>query len=152
MTSNAFSLFGGPTPEEARKAKEQKNRDKEVSSLSSMARELTLVRSEVAELRRYCQTYERILSRSLVIQEKQLLTMNCLLPADGRPLAIGDQEAKARHLLGLSIIGELKEKEIKSQFKLLAKKLHPDVNDGETTEEFINVEKAYNYLIELVSR
>ena len=152
MTSNAFSIFGGQTPEEARKAKAKKDRDKEVQSITSMAHELSLVRSEVARLDHRFSSIERILHRIMVVQEKQLLTMNCLLPADGRPLAIGDQEAKARHLLGLSIIGELKEKEIKSQFKLLAKKLHPDVNDGETTEEFINVEKAYNYLIELVSR
>ena len=47
-----------------------------------------------------------------MIQEKQLLTMNCLLPAERRPLTIGDQEARARHLLGLSIIGELKESEV----------------------------------------
>ena len=152
MTSNPYSIFGGQSPADARKAKEEKNRTKEVQSLSSMSHELTLMRSEVARLDDRFTRIERILQRTMVIQEKQLLTMNCLLPADGRPLAIGDQEAKARHLLGLSIIGELKEKEIKYQFKLLAKKLHPDVNDGETTEEFINVEEAYNYLIELVSR
>jgi len=152
MTSNPYSIFGGQTPAEARKAREIKNQDKEVQSLSSMARELSVVRTQLSGLDHRFSNLERILHRIMVVEEKQLLTMNCLLPEDGRPLSIGDQEARARHLLGLSIIGELKEKDIKRQYKILAKKLHPDVNDGETTEEFINVEKAYNYLIELVSR
>ena len=150
--SNPYNLFGGnPDSEKTRQKATLKAKEKEASAVAAMSRDMALVRKEMHSLDQRLASLERILFRSLEIQEKQLISTNFLLPEEKRPLRITDREVNARQLMGISIIGNLVEKELTYQFKAKAKKIHPDVNNGETTEEFLDLTEAYNYLIELAS-
>jgi len=65
-------------------------------------------------------------------------------PRQGRTVHKG--ERKAFHTLGLEI--DASAKEIKSRFKALVKRHHPDVNGGDrsTEDQLKDVIQAYNYL------
>ena len=148
---NPYLIFRGvPTAEEVQRKEDEKLRSREATSLSEMARSMALLNGKVKGLDDRLRSIERYLYRSVQLQEKQLLTLNCLIPEGQRPLALGDREIHARGLLGMSVIGKLVESDIVYSFKSKAKKLHPDVNDGLTTEAYTDLNDAYNYLLELV--
>lgn len=57
-------------------------------------------------------------------------------------------EKKYRQLLSLPIVGNLEEKQIKTAYKIIVKKVHPDV--GGSHETFIEVTKAKDILLEKI--
>ena len=92
---------------------------------------------------------QQIMIKQMFLMEKLLVTVNSMVPKGSRMLSISDREVKARELLGLNLFGYLNPKEIKHQFKIAAKKCHPDVNEGQTTDEFLKLQEAMNYLLQL---
>jgi hypothetical protein len=65
-------------------------------------------------------------------------------PADGRP--VRNAERKALGTLGLE--GDASPQEVKSRFKALVKRHHPDANGGDRSSEdkLREIIQAYNYL------
>lgn len=92
---------------------------------------------------------QQIMIKQMFLIEKLLVTVNSLAPKGLRTLSISDREVKAREMLGLNLFGNLNPKEIKYQFKIAAKKCHPDVNEGVATEEFLKLTEAMEYLVGL---
>jgi len=54
-------------------------------------------------------------------------------------------EARAREILGVS--PKATPQEIRQAFRYLCRRLHPDVNQKNTSEEFLLIKEAYEYLI-----
>ncbi len=147
---DSYSIGGLPSANEIRAREARRKVDKQAHALESVANALASLGRQVNELEGRTAEIERILYRSYLIQEKQLLVLNQLLPESERHFSIGDRELKARQILGLTSFGPLTLPEIKSKYKERVKGVHPDLNGGSRTEEFIQLDEAYTYLLEIV--
>lgn len=61
-----------------------------------------------------------------------------------------------KHILNLfeskRTFNTLTKSEIKKQYRIMAKKYHPDVYKGDEKEKFTSINSSYNYLIDLVNK
>ncbi len=92
----------------------------------------------------------QIQTRIMLLNEKTFLAVNALLPKDAKVLSFTDREMNARRLLGLTLFGTITPREVKTNFRLAAKKVHPDVNGGETTDQYLALQEAQAYLLEIL--
>ena len=96
------------------------------------------------------QRIEKLMLRSVYIQEKILLAQMSTIPVEKRPVQLPDAEIKARQIMEFSVFDELTAEKVKKRFKALAKKRHPDVEGVESDVEFILLENAYQLLLSSV--
>ena len=147
MDLNDYNIGGaGSTNHHMAKAAAEAAK-RESQALSTMAGDMAILQRAVARVDDELAVIKGLLYRSYRIQERQLLTLNNFLPESERTLSIGSDVLKARHLLGYGLLEKISESGLKAKFKALAKKCHPDVNDGESSEEFLELEAAYKLLL-----
>lgn len=147
---NSQNWGGFSSVNEAKKHKAEKEAKRSNRDLEAMASSIRGLHSDVGNLDSRMKRIEDLLCRSVLIQEKQLLAVNALLPNSKKVVALSSDEVLARQTMGFSVFEVLNEKVIHQRYRQLAKQCHPDVDGVDSDTEFLILESATELLLNLV--